>query len=197
MTNPNPPTHLNYATQVGAYGSIPAPKTLSAILFSFRGRISRQTFWLSFLGIYACIFAAVFVLGAITNGSRNSPPDDTSPISSAIPSAETDRTAPAEMDRTAPRALAPRPPHNSAAAPPEARNTGIALVFLLPIYALAIWTSLAIQVKRWHDMDKSGWCVLFNLIPCAGIVIIVFLGFVRGTTGPNRFGDDPLISTRQ
>ena len=52
------------------------------------------------------------------------------------------------------------------------------------------WISLAVQAKRWHDLNKSEWMVLINLIPIlGGLFSIGALGFVRGTQGPNRFGD--------
>ena len=51
---------------------------------------------------------------------------------------------------------------------------------------------LALQVRRFHDQDKSGWFVLFNLVPyVGGFVVLVFM-CLRGTPGPNRFGDDPV-----
>ena len=60
-------------------------------------------------------------------------------------------------------------------------------------YILMIWFGLAIQVKRWHDRDKSGWWVLIALVPLiGGIWALVECGFLRGTSGANRFGPDPL-----
>lgn len=54
-----------------------------------------------------------------------------------------------------------------------------------------LWPNLAIQVKRWHDRDKSGWFVLVNLIPIAGAIwSFVEVGCLRGTIGPNRYGAD-------
>jgi uncharacterized membrane protein YhaH (DUF805 family) len=56
---------------------------------------------------------------------------------------------------------------------------------------LLLWPTIAISVKRWHDRDKSGWWVLINLIPVAGVIwSLVENGFLRGSVGPNRFGDD-------
>ncbi|CAN5719941.1 DUF805 domain-containing protein [soil metagenome] len=58
--------------------------------------------------------------------------------------------------------------------------------------ALLIWPGLAIGVKRWHDRGNSGWWVLINLVPVIGfLVTLVFNGLLRGTPGPNRYGDDP------
>lgn len=56
---------------------------------------------------------------------------------------------------------------------------------------LILWPALAVSVKRWHDRDKSGWWVLINFIPFVGVVwALVENGFLRGTPGPNRFGED-------
>jgi len=58
---------------------------------------------------------------------------------------------------------------------------------------LLLWPSLAVQVKRWHDRDKSGWWVLITFIPIIGdLWSLVENGFLRGTAGSNRFGPDPL-----
>lgn len=58
------------------------------------------------------------------------------------------------------------------------------LAFLVP--------SVVVQVKRFHDRDKSGLWTLVGLIPVMGqIWLLVELGFLRGTDGPNRFGPEP------
>lgn len=52
---------------------------------------------------------------------------------------------------------------------------------------------LSILVRRFHDRDKPGWWVLIGAVPVLGLVwLMVELGFLRGTAGPNRFGPDPL-----
>ncbi len=63
----------------------------------------------------------------------------------------------------------------------------------LIISLASIYFALAVYAKRWHDRDKSGWWVLLNLLPVLGwLWVLVDNGFVRGTRGPNRFGDEPL-----
>jgi uncharacterized membrane protein YhaH (DUF805 family) len=58
---------------------------------------------------------------------------------------------------------------------------------------VSIWGGIAIQIKRWHDRDKSGWWCLIGLVPVVGpIWALVETGFLRGTAGANRFGSDPL-----
>lgn len=58
-----------------------------------------------------------------------------------------------------------------------------------------IWTliviipSILVHIKRFHDRDKSGWWVLIGLIPIIGAIwLLIELGFLKGTEGPNRFG---------
>ena len=63
---------------------------------------------------------------------------------------------------------------------------------MLVLQVLLIWISLAVQIKRWHDRDKSGWWVLINLIPLIGAIwAFVETGCLRGTVGPNAYGPDP------
>jgi uncharacterized membrane protein YhaH (DUF805 family) len=60
---------------------------------------------------------------------------------------------------------------------------------------ITLWPSLALYAKRWHDRGKSGWWSLIMLIPIiGGIWMLIELGFLRGTDGPNRFGNDRLDS---
>jgi len=63
----------------------------------------------------------------------------------------------------------------------------LTLIFLLAI----IVPSIAVQVRRFHDQDKSGWFVLLGLIPFIGGLIVLVFMFLEGTRGPNRFGPDP------
>jgi uncharacterized membrane protein YhaH (DUF805 family) len=64
---------------------------------------------------------------------------------------------------------------------------------LIAGFALAcVVMSLANEVKRYHDMDLSGWWVLLNLVPGLGALVIFVLGLWPGTKGANRFGEAPL-----
>lgn len=69
---------------------------------------------------------------------------------------------------------------------------GVDLVFLL--FALAaIYPSIIVSIKRWHDRGKSGWWVLIGLVPVIGpIWSLVECGFLKGTDGDNAYGADPL-----
>lgn len=63
----------------------------------------------------------------------------------------------------------------------------ITTLFLLAI----IIPSIAVQVRRFHDQDKSGWFVLLGFIPFIGGLIVLVFMCLEGTSGPNRFGEDP------
>jgi uncharacterized membrane protein YhaH (DUF805 family) len=63
------------------------------------------------------------------------------------------------------------------------------------IWSLAnLLPGLAVSVRRMHDIDKSGWWVLINLIPLVGWIIYIVWACQKGTSGQNRFGADPLAA---
>jgi uncharacterized membrane protein YhaH (DUF805 family) len=71
-------------------------------------------------------------------------------------------------------------------------GTGSGIV-LAVVYVLCIWIGLATGVKRWHDRNKSGWWVLIAFVPViGGLWYLIECGFLRGTSGPNNYGADPL-----
>ena len=56
--------------------------------------------------------------------------------------------------------------------------------------------SLIVQIKRWHDLNQTGWLVLINIIPLiGGLISLIFLGFIKGTSGENKYGIDPLLKS--
>ena len=58
--------------------------------------------------------------------------------------------------------------------------------------------SLTVQIRRWHDRNKSGWWALLNLVPVIGqLWILIECGLLRGTIGENRFGRDPVFSREE
>lgn len=68
----------------------------------------------------------------------------------------------------------------------------VAAIVLLVLYVPMVWIGLALQIKRWHDRGKSGWWCLIGLIPIVGAIwAFVEVGCLRGTAGPNEYGEDP------
>ncbi len=65
-------------------------------------------------------------------------------------------------------------------------------IVIFVYFLVALWPSLAVPAKRWHDRDKSGWWTLIAMVPVIGLWMLIECGFLKGTDGPNRFGADPL-----
>lgn len=115
---------------------------VSKMLFLFRGRVNRQSFWIVSLTLFLLnAFIALFVADTTSRSNR---------------------------------------------------VVVISAVTGLLWFPVSLWISLAVQVKRWHDRDKSGWWVLIGLIPIVGgIWALIENGFLRGTDGSNRYGPEP------
>jgi uncharacterized membrane protein YhaH (DUF805 family) len=72
-------------------------------------------------------------------------------------------------------------------------SAGFSGGILSGIWALAnLVPNLAVGVRRLHDTDRSGWWLLIGLVPLVGAIVLIVFYCTRGTTGPNRFGEDPL-----
>lgn len=60
------------------------------------------------------------------------------------------------------------------------------------IYSLAmLLPSLAVSVRRLHDVNRSGWFMFIALVPLVGIIWLLVLDCTEGTDGPNEYGPDP------
>ena len=51
--------------------------------------------------------------------------------------------------------------------------------------------NLAVSVRRLHDTGKSGWFLLFLLVPLFGWAYLLYLYVQPGVDGPNVYGADP------
>lgn len=50
---------------------------------------------------------------------------------------------------------------------------------------------IAVGVRRLHDLDRTGWWLLIALTG-VGIILLIVWDCMKGTTGPNQYGPDPL-----
>jgi uncharacterized membrane protein YhaH (DUF805 family) len=63
---------------------------------------------------------------------------------------------------------------------------------LANIYSLAILLpSLAVSVRRLHDIGRSGWWILIGLIPLIGVIVLFVFAVQDGQPGPNQYGPNP------
>ena len=71
------------------------------------------------------------------------------------------------------------------------------LFFLLPdipiyIYGL-VWLlpGLAVAVRRLHDIGKSGWNLLWILLPIVGAIMLIYWCCQDSQVGENKWGANP------
>ena len=51
--------------------------------------------------------------------------------------------------------------------------------------------SIAVGIRRLHDLGKSGWWLLIALIPFIGAIVLIVFFVQAGTPGDNEYGPDP------
>jgi uncharacterized membrane protein YhaH (DUF805 family) len=163
-------------------------------LFSFDGRINRAKCWLAALVILCwMIFLSILTVAATVSLGHAAPMTINFDLDDIF----------GILDPASFRAL-------------SSTNPAALVLHVLgtPVY---VWVYLATAAKRLHDRDRSGWwMVLFFVIPglygqfqdrlgdsifvgllglAAGCLAIgggITLYFLKGDSGPNRFGSDPL-----
>lgn len=60
------------------------------------------------------------------------------------------------------------------------------------LYNLAVFLpSLAVSVRRLHDIERSGWWLLVSLVPVVGVILLIVWFTQPGRGGANRYGPDP------
>lgn len=70
---------------------------------------------------------------------------------------------------------------------------GFTLFTIFIIATLIPW--LAVNVRRLHDIGKSGGNLFINFIPIIGRIWYLILVCTNGDTGPNQYGPDPKAPT--
>jgi uncharacterized membrane protein YhaH (DUF805 family) len=118
--------------------------TIKEMLFSFKGRIGRASWWLWGVVIGVIYFFVSFIYTIL----------------------------PLAIEDT--------------------RIIAFSILFYLAFSGLTLWISLALNVKRLHDRNRSGWFLLAGLVPIiGGLWLLIEMGFLKGTDGPNRYGESP------
>lgn len=67
---------------------------------------------------------------------------------------------------------------------------GWAVAFWL-VMVVAIWSNIALSVKRLHDIGKPGIIAAALFIPIISIVAFIALCLIPGNPGPNQYGSRP------
>ena len=72
--------------------------------------------------------------------------------------------------------------------PEQAAQGGL----LQMIYGLALFLpSLAIGVRRLHDIGRSGWWLLLSFIPIIGFLVLLYWFVQDSEPGDNQYGPNP------
>jgi phage shock protein A len=70
--------------------------------------------------------------------------------------------------------------------------TALNLSWIATIVALAtVLPTVAVGVRRLHDIDRTGWWKLLNFVPVLGPVTLVVFYCLPGSSSDNRFGERP------
>ncbi|MEW4218440.1 DUF805 domain-containing protein [Rossellomorea marisflavi] len=74
----------------------------------------------------------------------------------------------------------------------ESMGLGVFGILLAGIYYLAIFIpSLAVTVRRLHDMGRSGWWYFISFVPFAGGIILIVFCCLDSENGNNQWGSNP------
>ena len=52
-----------------------------------------------------------------------------------------------------------------------------------------------VTARRLHDIGRSGWWILFGLIPLIGTIVLLVFMVLGSQEGENRFGPNPKEAT--
>jgi uncharacterized membrane protein YhaH (DUF805 family) len=58
-------------------------------------------------------------------------------------------------------------------------------------FLMSLIPNLSIQVRRLHDVDKSGWYILLNFVFIIGWIWLLILNIQDSTPGANKYGPNP------
>ena len=57
--------------------------------------------------------------------------------------------------------------------------------------ALGLVPGLAVSVRRLHDIGKSGWWLLLNIVPLVGPLVLLYFAVKDSQPGSNQYGPNP------
>lgn len=64
-------------------------------------------------------------------------------------------------------------------------NAPVIIAMLIPFF----WINIATEVRRLHDMRKSGFWAFIQIIPfLGGLIALIWLGFFAGNDEDNKYG---------
>lgn len=66
------------------------------------------------------------------------------------------------------------------------------------LYSLGIFLpGLGVEIRRLHDIGRSGWWLFIGLVPLVGPIILIIWLATKGDTRPNDYGPSPKLAEAQ
>lgn len=63
--------------------------------------------------------------------------------------------------------------------------------FISGVYTLIMFIPLlSVQIRRLHDIDRTGFWILISIIPIIGAIVLLIFMCLKGSEGENRFGPE-------
>jgi uncharacterized membrane protein YhaH (DUF805 family) len=63
---------------------------------------------------------------------------------------------------------------------------------LQTVYGLAVLLpSIAVNIRRLHDTNRSGWWLLISFVPCIGWIVMLVFTVQDSQPGTNQYGPNP------
>ena len=82
------------------------------------------------------------------------------------------------------------------------KSSSYPLIFQMLSLLLDLWLigmiipSVSVSVRRFHDIDKSGWWSMLMIVPLIGFLICLVPLLKEGTLGQNKYGPNPKKGTQ-
>jgi uncharacterized membrane protein YhaH (DUF805 family) len=74
-------------------------------------------------------------------------------------------------------------------------TVGLGYGLIYGVYALGVLIpTLAVSVRRLHDVGKSGWFILIGFIPIIGAIWLLILVCSDSETGETKYGPNPKLA---
>lgn len=72
----------------------------------------------------------------------------------------------------------------------------VVIVIYIIFVGCVLLFNISLQVRRWHDLGRSGLSVLFNLIPGLNIFALLYIFAAKGQRQNNKYGISPSSQIR-
>ena len=64
-------------------------------------------------------------------------------------------------------------------------------ILYLAVFSVLLLPSLAVSVRRLHDINRSGWWLFLNFVPVVGPLFLLYFFVQPSDEAPNRYGPVP------